>query len=71
MDHSPHVCERIDDGEANLVRCKSHNLSHGLSSIKFHGQLKQALLSIQIPTWEDGKKGADLLSLGCPHGRKL
>jgi hypothetical protein len=29
------------------------------------------LLSIQIPTWEDGKKGADLLSLGCPHGRKL
>jgi hypothetical protein len=55
MDHLPHACERIDDGRVNLVRCKSHDFNHGLSNVGFHGQLKQALLNIQIPTSNNGK----------------
>jgi hypothetical protein len=55
MDHSPHVCERIDDGKVNLVKCKSHDFNHGLKKVGFHGQLKQTLSSIQIPTWKNGR----------------
>jgi len=39
---TPHVCERIHDGKVNLVKCKSHNFSHGFNNVGFHGQLEQA-----------------------------
>ncbi len=55
MDHLQHACERIDDGRVNLIKCKSHNFSHGLNNVRFHGQLKQALLNIQMPSLENGK----------------